>query len=401
MVSGNVEQDASVETRQRLLILTEFLPPDFGAVGRYSLLDAQAAAAAGWEVCLIGLSSGQPSTEAMQIGRGRLTILKVQRRPPERGALFRRTIWTLLANHALLRAAAGELRQADRVVVHSAPPFLFEFVLLWRRRIPGTLVYRLADLHPECAMASSGRPAQLVLEPLRRIAVRLRRRADLIETVGQAMLERLVRDGVEPSQVVLRRDGCAVPVHPGITPMRRPAEVEDRPCILYSGTWGRAHDMDTWVAGYIAHHRQGSGRVVLWLNAVGQRADLVERALRAAQVPVHRTALVDEEQLPSLLCTADAHLITLAEGFAELALPSKFYAVAETGLPILYIGPAQGDIHRLCRGQRGYMQADVNDPAAVAAALERIAGMSSLRVAGVGTNGSAGAGAAPLVDACP
>ena len=46
-----------------LVYLCDWLPPDFGAVGQYSLLFARERAAAGEEVVLAGLSSTASSVE--------------------------------------------------------------------------------------------------------------------------------------------------------------------------------------------------------------------------------------------------------------------------------------------------------------------------------------------------
>ena len=67
--------------------------------------------------------------------------------------------------------------------------------------------------------------------------------------------------------------------------------------LLYSGNFGVAHDDATFVDGYERHHRQGSGRVVLWLNATGAKADRVEQELRRRGLPVHRSLPVALEEL--------------------------------------------------------------------------------------------------------
>ena len=46
----------------RIVIIADWLPPDFGAVGQYMLLRARALAARGHEVTLVGLSSAADST---------------------------------------------------------------------------------------------------------------------------------------------------------------------------------------------------------------------------------------------------------------------------------------------------------------------------------------------------
>jgi hypothetical protein len=145
--------------------------------------------------------------------------------------------------------------------------------------------------------------------------------------------------------------------------------------LLYSGNYGLAHDVDTVIAGLGEHHRNGSGRFALWLNATGRNADLVEQRLTAMGVPVARTPLVPLEQLPSLLAAADAHLIALRAAFAGIVFPSKVYACIQSKRPILFVGPAESDVHLLCTQAGGrYRRVEPGDAAGFARALDELDG---------------------------
>jgi hypothetical protein len=81
------------------------------------------------------------------------------------------------------------------------------------------------------------------------------------------------------------------------------------------------------------------------------------------------------EQLPSLLVTPDAHLITLRDAFVGYVLPSKVYGCIRSGRDVLYVGSPASDVHRLCMegvAPFHYRHAAVGDPAAVARALDEI-----------------------------
>jgi hypothetical protein len=146
--------------------------------------------------------------------------------------------------------------------------------------------------------------------------------------------------------------------------------------LLYSGNFGVAHDHETFVAGYRQHHRQGSGRVALWLNATGARADRVAEALLRENLPFHRSRPVPLELLPRLLVTPHAHLITLRDEFVGYVLPSKVYGCLQSGRDVLYVGSPRSDVHLLATRDlppERYRQIDVGDPAGVASSLEEIA----------------------------
>lgn len=359
---------------ERLVYLCDWLPPDFGAVGQYALAEARERAAGGGEVTLVGLASAGESVVEERVGRGRLTVVRLGARTYDRADFFTRALWTIGTNLRLVAAALPAIRRADEVLFTGSPPFLVHLLvplnLLLRRRF----VYRITDFHPECLIAELGRsPAPLAL--FRRLTVALRRRVARIEVLGEDQRRRLLADGIAPERISVHRYGPPVEVDPAAPPLLRPAELEGFVVLLYSGNFGVAHDHTTFLDGYRLHHRAGSGRVVLWLNATGAKADEVARALVADGLPFHRSAPVATAELAALLVTPDAHLITLRDEFVGLVLPSKIYGAVASGRPILFVGSDQSDVHAICAAEAfgGYWRAGVGDPQAVAAALEEIA----------------------------
>jgi hypothetical protein len=365
--------------RRRIVALADWLPPDFGAVGQYALLEARRAAAEGADVTLFGLSS-TASSEAMEsLGDGRLRILRVRRPLYDRARFGRRALWTLATDLALVRRAWRFLRRADEVRFTGSPPLLIHFLVPANRLLGRRLVYRIADFHPECLIAELGR-TPLALRLLLARTRRLRRRVDRFEVLGECQRRRLVESGVAAERIALVPLASPVVIDAGTAPLPRPESLAGRVVLLYSGNFGVAHDDATFVEGYRRHHAEGSGRVALWLNATGAKADRVEARLRELGLPVHRSRPVPLAELARLLVTPDAHLVTLRDAFVGYVLPSKVWGCLESGKPILYVGSAASDVHRLCAAREGaerYQRAEVGDPAGVAAALEAIAAPGS------------------------
>src|SRR5258708_5158300 len=102
--------------RHRLLYLCDWLPPDFGAVGQYSLLFARQRAAAGEDVVLAGLSSdaGSATEEAID-GGGRLRVVRRRAAAYDRSDLRARALWTLRTNLGLLWRMRSALLRADEI----------------------------------------------------------------------------------------------------------------------------------------------------------------------------------------------------------------------------------------------------------------------------------------------
>jgi hypothetical protein len=114
---------------RRLVYLCDWLPPDFGAVGQYSLLFARERAAAGEDVTLAGLSSAADSVEEEAIGQGHLRIVRVRAEAYDRANFRQRALWTARTNLALIRRLWREMRQADEILFTGSPPFLVHLLV--------------------------------------------------------------------------------------------------------------------------------------------------------------------------------------------------------------------------------------------------------------------------------
>jgi hypothetical protein len=374
--------------RGRLVYLCDWLPPDFGAVGQYSVLFARQRAAAGEEVTLAGLSSQVDSVTEEAVGAGLLRTVRLRAPLYDRADLRARTLWTAQVDLRLLWRLRREIRQADEVLFTGSPPFLIHLLAPLNLLLGKRLTYRITDFHPECLLAEiadRGARPPLALRLFHRWTLLLRRRIDRFEVLGEDQRQRLLDQGIAPGRIALQRDPSPVEVPPGTAPLPRPPELAGRVLLLYSGNFGVAHEHETFVEGYRLHHRAGTGRVGLWLNATGAKADLVEEALRRADLPVHRTRPVPLDLLPRLLVTPDAHLITLRDSFVGYVLPSKVHGCILSGLPVLYVGSAASDVHLLCAqglpadpagtpGTPGkYRRVAVGDADGLCRALEEIA----------------------------
>ncbi len=358
----------------RLLSICDWLPPDFGAVGQYALLAARAEAAGGRSVTLAGLSSAGDGVTEERIGGGRLRVIRIAAEPYDRAALGARAAWTVRTNLRIVAALLPEMVRADEILFTGSPPFLIHLLVPLNFFLRRRLVYRITDFHPECLIAELGR-APVWLRAFRALTFFLRRGVDRFEVLGEDQRRRLREIGIADQRMSLRRDGPPVEIGPGTEPLPRPPELGGKVVLLYSGNFGVAHDDATFVEGYTRHHREGSGRVVLWLNATGAKADRVEAALRERGLPVHRTRPVPLDQLARLLVTPDAHLITLRDEFVGYVLPSKVYGCIASGKPVLFVGSEASDVDLLCRERlsaREYLRVEVGESAALAGALEEV-----------------------------
>lgn len=358
-------------TPRKIVMLCDWLPPDFGAVGQYAVQFARTVAERRAAVTLIGFSSSSDSLGTENCGAGSLTIRRIRIAQYDRSALLRRSIWTLRANLALVRAAIKVLRGADEVHFTGSPPYLIHFILPVAKLFGVRTRYRITDFHPECLIAALNR-TPLSIRLLQGLTNFWRRRVDVIEVLGEDQRRRLRSARVRAERIELRRDGSPVKFDGKIAPAAVPPALAGRKIILYSGNWGVAHDHATFVEGFARFCARHPGAAGLWVNATGKRADIVEAELRARALPYVRTQPVALDALAPLLLAADVHLIALDDRFVGLVLPSKVYACVASGRSVLFVGSDASDVDLICRQAlpaHQYHRVAVNDPAGVEAAL--------------------------------
>lgn len=355
--------------------IVDWLPPDFGAVGQYALIASQKLAAAGRQVHLVGLTSLAASEEDHRYAAsgGRLTVRKLHAKRYEKTRLFRRLLWSLTTNLRLLRVVfRSQKSRGAEIVFTGAPPFMLHFAIALKYLRSARLIYRITDFYPEAIIAHLGRRPPL-LALMQRFTWSLRKKVDEFEVLGEDQQTLLVRGGIPPERIVIRRDTAPVTITGREAPAPAPPALAGRKVLLYSGNYGVAHEVETVALGLARHHRTGSGSFGLWLNATGQNADLLERRMRELAIPVARTPPVDLKDFPALLAAADAHLIALKSEFAGIVFPSKVYACILSSRPIVFVGPTSSDVHLLCtRVQQPYIQVTPGDDTGFARALEQL-----------------------------
>jgi hypothetical protein len=359
---------------KRLVYICDWLPPEFGAVGQYAVLEAHDWAQRGFAVSLVGLTAGASLREPpMPIGEGSVEIIRVHRRKYQKQRFVERLLWTIFSNMALLRGAFAAMRAADLVVFTGSPPLMLHFIAPLNIILRKRLIYRIMDFHPECLIAERGKSG-FFLDGLLWLTRFWRRRVDAFEVLGQDQAERLRESGIPESRIEIKPNPSPVSFPSGLVPLELPRELQGGGgVILYSGNWGVAHDETTFIEAYARYVAGSRNPLRLWINATGAKADRVERELSERGIPFYRSHLVRLDQLPSLLIAVDVHLITLRDSFVGYVLPSKVHACIESGKRILFIGSQASDVHRLAGASVAagrYRRVDVGDAEGTLTALK-------------------------------
>lgn len=285
--------------------------------------------------------------------------------------------------------------RCDVVLAMTDPPFqgiVGALVAMLKRR---PYVYNIRDLYPEMAVGGSivGRGWLTRLwEKLHRWALR---RASKVVVLGEDMRARIIAKGVDPSRVVVIRDGAEI--WPPGTPLPAPDPEVVRAIradfsfvLLHAGNLGFYGAWSTLVTAARKLANQGVGLVFVGEGA--QRAEV-----QAAATGAENIRFLDyfpSNKIQSVLAAPDAHVVTVKRGLEGVVVPSKMYGILAAGKPIVAVAPNEADVVSLGVAQGFAVDADPDKPAELESAIrELLADMNKLR-----TMGDAARAAAPAYD---
>ncbi len=253
--------------------------------------------------------------------------------------------WSLLA----LRANPPEA-----IIVGTDPILSVTIALAWKLFRPGTRIVHWAfDLYPEAAYADGMlRPTGWAAQTLESLLRRAYATCDAIVDIGPCMRYRLARYGSPARTETIVP--WAIEEPPAVLPVaveeRREIFGDPRLAMLYSGSFGRAHTYESFLA--LARQLRGES-AMLAFSVRGNR----EEALRAAvqglapdsACAISFAPFAPAERLSDRLAAADIHLLSLASDWTGAVVPSKFFGALAAGRPVVYSGAPESSVARWIR----------------------------------------------------
>lgn len=254
------------------------------------------------------------------------------------GALF-----TLRALLALAFAS-----KPDAILVVTNPPFL-AFAPWFVSRIFGVpYVYVIHDLYPDVAVSIGAIESGSVGARLFGL-MQARWLRDAREVV---VLGRCARDVVASRYRVSRSKLTVIPNWGSaqtILPAPKGGFLREHHgvdgfIVLYAGNLGRFHEFATTVNA--AQQLQHRARPVtfVFVGDGSQKESLQRDVALLGLDNIAFLPFVTEEQLPELLASADACLVTLQAAAAGLSVPSKLYNAMAAARPVLAVVPRESEV---------------------------------------------------------
>jgi colanic acid biosynthesis glycosyl transferase WcaI len=361
----------------RILLLNLYYPPDTSATAKMAQSAVEAVSISHKVTVLCGRPSYDPTERRAwrpyqtEIA-GRVRIIRVGSTDFPRFDMKKRVLNYL--SYVALAIPGALFVPCDAVVAMTDPPFqgIVGAIVAMLKRKP--YVYNLRDMYPDMAVGGSivepGRITR-IWEKLHRWALR---RATRVIVLGEDMRARIIAKGIEPSRVLIVRDGTEI--LPQNTALPTPDLEVVRAIrgsfsfvLVHAGNLGFYGAWNTLVTA--ARLLAGDGVGLVFVGDGAQRSQV--EAAAAGSGNIRFLEFFPASKIPSVLAAADAHVITVKRGLEGVVVPSKMYGILAAGKPIVAVAPKETDAVSLGI-QRGFaVAADPERPGEVVNAVRTLA----------------------------
>ena len=361
----------------RILLLNLYYPPDTSATAKMAHSVADALSVSHEVTVLCGRPSYHPTERRAwrpyqtEIA-GRVRIIRAGSTDFPRFDMKKRVVNYL--SYVALAIPGALFVPCDAVVAMTDPPFqgIVGAIVAMLKRKP--YVYNIRDMYPDMAVEGSiVEPGRIVRiwEKLHRWALR---RATRVIVLGEDMRARIIAKGVEPSRVLIVRDGAEILPRNTTLPTPDPEVVSAIRgsfsfVLVHAGNLGFYGAWNTLVIA--ARNLASEGVGLVFVGDGAQRSQV--QAAAAGSGNIRFLEFFPASKIPSVLAAADAHVITVKRGLEGVVAPSKMYGILAAGKPIVAVAPKETDAVSLGI-QRGFaVGADPDLPGEVVNAVRALA----------------------------
>ncbi len=369
----------------RILLLTQYFPPEIGAAQTRLFELGQELSTLGWEVEVLtalpnyptgrvfeGYDVKKPLKEAI----GRLSVVRVPLRPAQQGFADR-----LLCYFSFVRSAVRWgptiCVKPDVLFVESPPLFIGHAGVHLSRHWSVPMVFNVSDLWPESAKFMGVVKNRLVLAGAEALELSYYRRASLVTGTSDEIIESVRRRCPSTDAEVITNGVDIDRFGPQFIneEARSLLGDQDRVTFTYAGVMGLAQGLNQVLDVAASVRDLHQVQFVL----IGDGADRESLRRRIDVENLHNVRLLQaqpKEKIPALLAASQVgfHVLKFA---IPGAVPSKIYEAMASSLPILFAGEGEG-ARRVLKAGAG-LTVPYGDIRALEEAVRRLASNPDLR----------------------
>lgn len=367
-------------TRLRILVLSQYFPPEVGATQTRVELFARRLAASGHDVTVVAEVPNHPTGVVFDGWRRRLVVrrrehgydtVRVWVAASPRKSFWRRIAFYLSYCVSAVLGALTVVRRRPDVIFASSPPLpvlvsAWAVSRVWRR----PFVADIRDVWPAVGVALGELRGTQVVAAAQRLERALYRRATAITCVTTGFAEHVERTGIDPARVHLLSNGTVPAIFdPGIVDEGLKARLGIDGCFVvgYVGLHGIAQALPSVLQAARLLRHEGGVRF-LFVGEGPVKADLMETATEQGLTNVVFHDQVPLEAVAPYVNACDALVVPLRRlDILASFVPSKLFDFLCCAKPVLLM--VDGEARAILDACGGGVFVEPEDAAALAAAV--------------------------------
>ena len=382
----------------KILLLTQYYPPEFGAAAARNSEHAALWAEAGHAVEVLTGMPNYPGGEVHEAYRGSrfareyndgVEVVRTWIYATPNRSVWRRGLASLSFLVSALFSGLFRCRRPDVIVASSGPYFVGPLGWLLSMLLRAPFVFEVRDILPQQAVDVGMIRNPWLISMLTAIEEFLYRRAAAVVCVAPASREALVARGVDAEKCHTVENGIRedffVPAEKE-NALRHSQGWEGKFIVLYVGVHGVSQGLDVLLDAAERLREEQDIRLV-FAGDGAEKPALMRRAAQSALTNVEFLPLQEKGRMPDLYAAADLCAVPLRKGrYFTINIPSKLFEIMACGRPVL-LG-AQGQAQRIVELSGGGVAVPPEDGAAYAQAIRDLHG-NPARCETLGTAGRA------------
>lgn len=337
----------------RILLLTQYFPPEKGAAQVRLWELAKGLHNQGHVVTVVTAFPNHPTGIIPEEYQGKrfmreemegVSVLRTWIYPVKRGRFWLRLLNYFSFVFSSLYGIAKSGKQ-DLIIVESPPLFIgFSAIIAsWLKKAP--YIFNVSDLWPESAVQLGLVTNKTIIRATEWLEGYFYKKAYKLSAQTQGIIDGLKRKNVSPENILFLPNGVDTelfqPREKDIE-LEKSLELEGKTVILYAGTMGYAHGIETALeAADIL--REDPDIFFLFVGDGSERPKL-EAIAQEKQLPNAR--FIDFQPLeviPRYYSLSSINLSTLRRyKLSEGVRPSKVFPALASGQPLIYVGEGEG-----------------------------------------------------------
>ena len=369
----------------RILLLTQYFPPEIGAAQTRLFELGQELSGLGWDVEVLtalpnyptgrvfeGYNVRKPVREAL----GRLSVVRVPLRPAQSGFVNRLICYYSFV-WSVIRWGTRLCNKPDVLFVESPPLFIGQAAVSMSKHWDAPIVFNVSDLWPESAKSMGIVKNRLLLALAEALELSYYRRAALVTGTSDEIVASVRRRCASTAAEVITNGVDIDRFGPQYADdeARSLLGTHDRVTFIYAGVMGLAQGLNLILD--VAAAVRDLNHVQFVLVGDGAERESLKRRIEVENLPnVRLLRAQPKERIPALLAASDVAFHVL-KFWIPGAVPSKIYEAMASSLPILFAGEGEGP-RRILEAQAGLV-IPYGDIRGIEEAVRRLVSAPALR----------------------